>query len=174
MSLLTSMLVYLIVGCGEWYLALRRTLACARGEKVVLVSIVFIENLLGLWVLSNFVRTNNWLLALSYASGASAGALIVAMNSQKATTATEVVQAVDRAAASVADDSPVIPVVRRQPSRRRIAGRSPIPPQGKAGPESTNPWAAAYRAYPNQNRPASAIRCDSPPEKFQATAANLG
>ncbi len=80
MSLLPVVMLYLSVGCGEWYLALRRTLACARGEKVVLVSIVFVENLLGLWVLSNFVRTNNWLLALSYAAGGSAGALIVAMN----------------------------------------------------------------------------------------------
>jgi len=82
MNLLPAMILYLAVGCGEWYLALRRTLACARGEKVVLVCIVFIENLLGLWVLSNFIRTNNWLLAFCYAAGASAGALIVAMNTQ--------------------------------------------------------------------------------------------
>ncbi len=79
MNLLPAMILYLAVGCGEWYLALRRTLACARGEKTVLVSIVFIENLLGLWVLSSFIRTNNWLLALSYATGAAAGALIMTM-----------------------------------------------------------------------------------------------
>jgi len=79
MSLLPAMILYLTVGCGEWYLALRRTLACARGEKTVLVCIVFIENLLGLWVLSSFIRTNNWLLALSYSTGAAAGALIMAM-----------------------------------------------------------------------------------------------
>ena len=83
MSLLPVMILYLTVGCGEWYLSLRRTLACARGEKTVLVCIVFVENLLGLWVLSNFVRTNNWLLALSYSAGASAGALIVAMYNQE-------------------------------------------------------------------------------------------
>ena len=79
MNLLPAMILYLAVGCGEWYLALRRTLACARGEKAVLVSIVFIENLLGLWVLSSFIRTNNWILALSYATGAAAGALIMTM-----------------------------------------------------------------------------------------------
>jgi len=79
MNLLPAMILYLTVGCGEWYLALRRTLACARGEKTVLVCIVFIENLLGLWVLSSFIRTNNWLLALSYSTGAAAGALIMAM-----------------------------------------------------------------------------------------------
>ena len=83
MNLLPAMLLYLSVGCGEWYLALRRTLACARGEKVLLVSIVFIENLLGLWVLSNFIRTNNWFLALSYSAGGAAGALLVAMRSSK-------------------------------------------------------------------------------------------
>ncbi len=79
MNLLLAMILYLSVGCGEWYLALRRTLACARGEKTLLVCIVFIENLLGLWVLSNFIRTNNWLLAVCYSAGASAGALIVAL-----------------------------------------------------------------------------------------------
>jgi hypothetical protein len=79
MNLLTNILLYVAVGCSEWYLALRRTLACARGEKTLLVCIVFIENLLGLWVLSNFVRTNNWFLAISYSSGASLGALIVAI-----------------------------------------------------------------------------------------------
>jgi hypothetical protein len=80
MNLLPTMILYLAVGCGEWYLALRRTLACARGEKTLLVCIVFIENLLGLWVLSSFIRTNNWFLAVSYSAGASAGALLVAMN----------------------------------------------------------------------------------------------
>jgi hypothetical protein len=74
---LLQILLYLGVGCSEWYLALRRTLACARQEKALLVGIVFIENLLGLWVLSSFVRTNNWFLAISYASGASLGALLV-------------------------------------------------------------------------------------------------
>ena len=82
MNLLLAMTLYLTVGCGEWYLALRRTLACARGEKTLLVCLVFIENLLGLWVLSNFIRTNNWLLAVCYSAGASAGALIVAIYSE--------------------------------------------------------------------------------------------
>ncbi len=84
MSLLLDILIYLAVGCGEWYLALRRTLACARGEKVQLVSLVFIENILGLWVLSNFIRTSNWLLAVCYASGSALGALIIAIRDGKA------------------------------------------------------------------------------------------
>ncbi len=81
-NLLLQLLVYVAVGCGEWYLALRRTLACARGEKVTLVVIVFIENLLGLWVLSNFVRSNNWILAVCYAGGASLGALLVTLRDE--------------------------------------------------------------------------------------------
>lgn len=83
MNLLLAMTLYLTVGCGEWYLALRRTLACARGEKTLLVCIVFVENLLGLWVLSSFIRTNNWLLAVCYSAGAAAGALIVALRSEE-------------------------------------------------------------------------------------------
>jgi len=82
MELLLDVLMYVAVGFGEWYLALRRTLACARGEKVLLVGIVFIENLLGLWVLSNFVRSNNWALAFCYAGGASLGALFVALRDE--------------------------------------------------------------------------------------------
>ncbi len=108
MNLLPTMILYLAVGCGEWYLALRRTLACARGEKTVLVCIVFIENLLGLWVLSSFIRTNNWLLAVSYSAGASAGALLVAMSGPEK-------------AAEIAR-----PVVRRRRARTRKPPQSPI------------------------------------------------
>lgn len=99
MSLLPAMFLYLSVGCGEWYLALRRTLACARGERVLLVSIVFIENILGLWVLSNIIRTNNWFLAFSYAAGASAGALIVAVKSPETRATTTSPQADDSCSA---------------------------------------------------------------------------
>jgi len=84
MSLLLTMTLYLAVGCGEWYLALRRTLACARGEKALLACLVFIENLVGLWVLLNFVRTNDWILAVCYAAGGSAGALIVMRGGKEA------------------------------------------------------------------------------------------
>ena len=75
--LLWNLLLYAGVGCLEWYLALRRTLACARGEKALMVSLVFAENLLGLWVLVNFVRTSDWLIAIVYSLGASLGALLV-------------------------------------------------------------------------------------------------
>lgn len=89
MNLLLNLLLYLAVGCGEWWLALRRTLACARGEKTLLVVLVFIENLLGLWVLSNFIRTNDWTLALTYSAGASLGALVVAMRDEQSRRAAE-------------------------------------------------------------------------------------
>jgi hypothetical protein len=83
MTLLLTLCLYLAVGCGEWYLALRRTLACMRGEKTVLVTIVFIENILGLWVLSNFIRTNDWMLALSYSAGGALGALLMTMRDER-------------------------------------------------------------------------------------------
>lgn len=122
MNLLTSMLLYLVVGCGEWYLALRRTLACARGEKAILVSIVFVENLLGLWVLSNFIRTNNWLLAFSYAAGASAGALIIAVKSEKvAKTAQSHRDTGLSPKARVAGNNVIPTVVRRMSRRPRLS-----------------------------------------------------
>jgi hypothetical protein len=70
-------ILYLIVGFVEWWLALRRTLACVRGEMKTLILIVFIENLAGLWVLSNFIRSNNWGIAIAYSLGASLGSYFV-------------------------------------------------------------------------------------------------
>lgn len=80
---LLSLLLYLFVGCVEWWLSLRRTLACARGERITLITIVFIENILGLWVLSNFIHTNDWIIAISYSIGGSAGAYLVSMKQEK-------------------------------------------------------------------------------------------
>lgn len=68
--------LYPLVGVVEWYLALRRTLACVRRERSVLVTIVFIENLLGLAVLQNFITSGNWLIAIFYSLGAALGALL--------------------------------------------------------------------------------------------------
>ena len=77
MSLLLRLLVYSVVGSSEWYLALRRTLACARGERTLMVGIVFLENILGLWVLASFVRESDWLVAISYSVGGALGAFLV-------------------------------------------------------------------------------------------------
>ncbi len=85
MDLLSNLILYAAVGCLEWYLALRRTLACARGEKFTLITLVFIENLLGLWVLSNFINTSDWTIAIVYSAGASLGALLVSGKTEKKT-----------------------------------------------------------------------------------------
>jgi len=75
--LLCNLLLYAGIGCLEWYLALRRTLACARGEKAALVALVFAENLLGLFVLVNFIKDSDWFIAVVYSVGAALGALLV-------------------------------------------------------------------------------------------------
>ena len=77
MSLLVNLPLYFGVGVAEWFLALRRTLAVSRGETRTLVALVFCENLLGLWVLSSFVRSNDWWLAIAYSTGGSLGALLM-------------------------------------------------------------------------------------------------
>jgi hypothetical protein len=46
-----------------------------RGEKILLTSIVFVENLLGLFVLSSFVERRDYLIAICYALGSAFGAL---------------------------------------------------------------------------------------------------
>ena len=68
---------YAFIGCLEWYLALRRTLACARGERCLLVILVFVENSVGFFVLQSFVRSNDWGMALVYSAGGALGALMI-------------------------------------------------------------------------------------------------
>ena len=75
--LLMNLLICAAIGFVEWALALRRTLACARGETSLLVGIVFVEQLLGFWVLSRFLVTGSWLVAVAYSIGAALGALTV-------------------------------------------------------------------------------------------------
>ena len=77
MNLLVNLLIYLIVGLAEWWIALRRTLACAKGETTLLITLVFTENILGLAVLSSFIRQNDWWIAVSYSIGGALGAWIV-------------------------------------------------------------------------------------------------
>jgi hypothetical protein len=83
MSLLVIGLLYVFVGLIEWALALSRTIMCARGKIVPLVILVFLENLLGLIVLSTFIRDNNWGIAVAYSVGGALGALIVSVYSKE-------------------------------------------------------------------------------------------
>jgi hypothetical protein len=70
MSLLLVIGMSLLAGAVEWYLALRRTLACVRGETLTLVVIVALENGLGFTVTYLFVKTDAWPVALAYTVGA--------------------------------------------------------------------------------------------------------
>jgi hypothetical protein len=76
MNHLLHIIIYLIVGIAEWWLALRRTLACVKQEKGLLMTIVFVENLVGLMVLQNFISSGDWLIAVSYSIGGSLGAFL--------------------------------------------------------------------------------------------------
>jgi hypothetical protein len=80
---LLSLLVYVVIGLVEWWLSLRRTLAIAQGEKTLLIIIVFIENLVGLAVLATFIRSNDWMIAISYSVGGALGAYLVSLKIQK-------------------------------------------------------------------------------------------
>jgi hypothetical protein len=73
---LLAYLGYFGVGLIEWALALVRTMALVRGKKALVVSIVFTENLVGLLVLSTFIRQNDWSLALAYSAGAALGSIV--------------------------------------------------------------------------------------------------
>jgi hypothetical protein len=70
MSLLLVIGMSLLAGAIEWYLAIRRTLACVRGETLMLVCIVAIENMLGFTVTYLFVKIEAWPVALGYTCGA--------------------------------------------------------------------------------------------------------
>lgn len=75
-------LLYLAIGCGEWCISIRRMIAIARGDTKTVVIIVFIENIVSLWVLSKFIQTNDWGIALAYCIGGALGALLVMMTNK--------------------------------------------------------------------------------------------
>lgn len=70
MSLLLVTGMALLAGALEWYLALRRTLACVRGETLTLVCIVSMENMLGFAVTYLFIMKDAWFVAVAYTVGA--------------------------------------------------------------------------------------------------------
>lgn len=76
-------LAYFAVGVFEWLLATGRTLACIRGMTTIVCSIVFIENLVGLLVLSTFIRSDNWVIALAYSAGAAIGSAAPLLRSRR-------------------------------------------------------------------------------------------
>ena len=90
--LLLTSLLYVGVGCLEWFLALRRTLAVSNGETTLLCVLVFVENIVGLFVLSNFVQTGNWMIAISYSLGGSLGALSVMKMDKKKSSSDKSIQ----------------------------------------------------------------------------------
>jgi hypothetical protein len=64
------------IGAAEWFLALARTVACIQRRPALVCGIVFIENLVGLLVLSIFIRENDWVIALAYSAGAALGSVL--------------------------------------------------------------------------------------------------
>lgn len=64
------------IGLLEWLLATTRTIAIIKKKACLVVSIVFLENILSLAVLSFFIKTGDWWIAISYAAGAALGSLL--------------------------------------------------------------------------------------------------
>jgi len=82
MTLHWQVMFALGVGLLEWGLAIRRTIAIARSEAILACCIVFTENLLGLLVLSMFIKQDSWAIACSYSLGAALGTLVVILRSK--------------------------------------------------------------------------------------------
>lgn len=69
--------IYFAVGLLEWFLASQRTWSISQGEGVKASLWVLVENLIGFWVLFQFVQNvNNWPMAIAYSVGASLGTLL--------------------------------------------------------------------------------------------------
>lgn len=74
---------YFAVGLIEWALALVRTMAIIKGRTVVAVTTVFVENLVGLLVLSSFIKNGDIVLAVAYSAGAAVGCALPLMSSSR-------------------------------------------------------------------------------------------
>ena len=67
---------YFLIGGIEWVIALGRTLALVKKKRVLLITLVLFENMLGLLVLSRFITNNDWIIAIVYSTGGALGSLI--------------------------------------------------------------------------------------------------
>jgi uncharacterized protein YebE (UPF0316 family) len=83
-----SAAIYFIIGLITWYLALRRTLACVRGQRLLVSSLVFVEEILGFIVIYFLVVDKNWIGAIFYAVGGALGAYLVNGKKEKTTQST--------------------------------------------------------------------------------------
>lgn len=83
MTLHWQLLLYAAVGCLEWFLALRRTLACARGERWLMAFLVLVENLVAFFVLSAFIEKRDWLVVMFYSVGGALGSLLVGVKKKE-------------------------------------------------------------------------------------------
>lgn len=73
-------LLYVLIGAVEWGLALLRTGAVIDGRRWRAAGIVFVEQCLGLWVLSRLVVSLDWPAVLAYAAGGAIGAIVSVRN----------------------------------------------------------------------------------------------
>ena len=75
--------LYFIIGAAEWFLALVRTLAIIKRRPVVVACTLFVENMLGLLILSQFILQNDWCIAVAYSVGAAFGGMLPLLRKQK-------------------------------------------------------------------------------------------
>lgn len=69
-------LLYVLIGAVEWCLALLRTRAVIDNSRYRAAGIIFVEQVLGLWVLSRLVVSYDWRAVLAYAAGGAIGAMV--------------------------------------------------------------------------------------------------
>lgn len=70
---MTNLLLFLC-GLVEWFLAAKRLVALSQGRRTLVSSIVFLETLLAVWVLSEVTVSRRLWPVLLYALGSALGA----------------------------------------------------------------------------------------------------
>jgi len=84
MATIIQIVVYLLVGFVEMFLATARTSFIAKGKNFSASAVVFLENIIYFFIILQFINNmhNNWPIFLSYSTG---GALGTFVNLRKAT-----------------------------------------------------------------------------------------
>lgn len=77
MTNLLSAIIPFLIGLITWGLALRRTIACVRGQRLLVSGIVFAEEILSIIVLYYLIKDSNLVGTIFYAIGGSLGAYLV-------------------------------------------------------------------------------------------------
>lgn len=78
MGIIFQILLYLLIGFIEMFIVTARTSLISKGKTIAASSVVFLESIVGLFILNQIVSNlgGNWSILIAYSMGGSLGTFV--------------------------------------------------------------------------------------------------